>query len=201
MKSTLTHFLIVLVLMLSAIAAYGTFYAALSAKSSMVADLQSSIDQGTQTANHIASARAAISEIAGDEAVVRGYFISDMAAGPFFDDLQARGRAQGATVSVLSASTDTVNKYPVLTLSLTVKGAFDAVMRTIGVIEYAPYDLSVSALSVQQDDPKSWHADLKVVVGAASSTPGTTASVAEPHVPASATTTVVQAPSKPYPIE
>jgi hypothetical protein len=38
-------------------------------------------------------------------------------------------------------------------------------MRTIGIIEYAPYDLLLSDLSVGQDDENEWHADLKILVG------------------------------------
>ena len=171
MKSSLTYFLVALALALAAVGGYSALYALLSAKSEAVADLHSQIEESEQAANHIASVRAAIAEIAGDEAVVRGYFISESGIVSFIDDQQARGKAQGATVDVLSVSTDSINKRPVLTLSLSIKGTFDAVMRTIGAIEYAPYHLSIMSLSAQVGEKKTWATTMRIAVGAASSTP------------------------------
>ena len=89
----------------------------------------------------------------------------------FINDLEARGRVQGVAVNVLSVSAGGETKQPTLTLVLTVQGTFDAVMRTVGAIEYAPYALSISGLSLGQDgkDIKdSWRADLKLRVGSLS---------------------------------
>lgn len=71
-------------------------------------------------------------------------------------------------MSVLSVSTSGTVAQPTLAFTLTVKGTFDAVMRTVGSIEYAPYDLSITALTIAQDDKNSWHADLKLSVGSVS---------------------------------
>ena len=67
----------------------------------------------------------------------------------FINGLEAQGQALGTTVSVLSVSAGT-GKQPTFMLSLTIEGTFDTVMRTVGVIEYAPYDISLySFLSIR----------------------------------------------------
>jgi len=170
MKSLFFHFIVALAVGIAVFSGYGVWYAVVASKSASVADLQNQIDAKTETASHIVSARAAITEIADDEAIVRNYFIPETSVVAFINGLEAQGRAQGAAVSVLSVSTNASGAQPMLILSLSIKGTFDAVMRTVGVIEYAPYDLSISTLSLGQDAKNSWHADLGLVVGSISST-------------------------------
>jgi hypothetical protein len=38
-------------------------------------------------------------------------------------------------------------------------------MRTVGAIEYSPYDLSVSGFSLNQDAENGWQATVGLVVG------------------------------------
>lgn len=165
MKSHFPNFIVELVIMAVIIVGYGFWYAAVSAKSAVVAGLQDQITAKTETATRIAAARAAIAEIAGDEAVVQGYFVSETGVVAFINGLEAQGQKQGTTVSVLSVSTDTKDTQSTLLFSIAIKGPFDAVMRTVGAIEYMPYDLSVTGLSLVQDDKNSWHADLTIRVG------------------------------------
>ena len=68
-------------------------------------------------------------------------------------------------MKVLSVSAGGTNARPTLTLAVTVTGAFDAVMRTAGSVEYAPYDISISKFSVMKSDKKNWLANLELVVG------------------------------------
>ncbi len=176
MKSPRTHFLIACVVAVAALTGYVVWYATVSAKSAEVADIQSQIDAATENASRLAAARAALVEVAGDEAKVRAYFVSEADIVAFINDLESLGLSQKAAVSVLSVSAGGSSSRPTLQLALSVKGTFDAVMRTVGAIEYAPYDLSISALSVGQDAKTSWHADLGLIVGstppvAATSTP------------------------------
>ena len=82
----------------------------------------------------------------------------------FIDTLEGRGRSLGATVNVLSVSTGGDSAHPTLELTLSIKGSFDAVMRTVGSIEYAPYAISISSLLVGKDVKESWMANLKMRV-------------------------------------
>lgn len=165
MKLSLFHMIIWLSISAVALVSYGFWYAAIANKSNDVASLQNQIDTKVNMTNRIASARLALAEIAGDEAIIRGYFIPETGVVSFIDDLEARSRAQAATTKVFSVSTGGTDKQPILILALTVSGTFDAVMRTVGAIEYAPYDLSISKLSLGKDGKGAWHSDLELIVG------------------------------------
>ena len=167
MKSSLAHFLLALVICVIAVIGYGVWYAAVAAKSAAVADLESRIAAKKETAARIASARASLADIAEEEAVIRNYFVPETGVVSFINTLEARGQTQRATVRVLSVSAKNIGGEPVLAFSLAVGGTFEAVMRTVGAIEYAPYALSVSSLSMKQDGTESWVADLGLLVGSA----------------------------------
>ncbi|MFA6519368.1 MAG: hypothetical protein WCT41_00895 [Candidatus Paceibacterota bacterium] len=165
MKSPFSHIMIAVAVCIAAIAGYGMWYAAISAKSASVAALQNQIDTKTETVNRIAAARATLANVASDESVVQNYFVPEAGVVSFIDALETSGKTLGSTVSVQSVGTSGTPAKPSLELALSVKGTFDAVMRTVGSIEYAPYDLSISSLTITQDDKNIWHADLKIVVG------------------------------------
>lgn len=165
MKSPLIHLIIVCALLGITIVGYGFWYAAVEAKSAAVADLENQIVTKTETASRIASIHTSLAEIAGEEKIIQSYFVPETGVVAFINNLEAQGHTQGATVNVLSVSTSDDPTQPTLTFSLTIKGTFDAVMRTIGAIEYTPYDLSVSTLTLGEDGPKMWHADLTLLVG------------------------------------
>ncbi len=176
MRSPFTHFIIALAVGAAAFIGYGVWYATVSAKSTEVAQAQAQITTATESVSRIMAARAALSEIAGDEAKIRGYFVSEAGVVAFINSLESLGLSQKAPVTILSVSAGSSYAHPTLLLSLSIKGTFDAVMRTVGAIEYAPYAVSVSTLSVGQDAKNSWHADLGLIVGsvppaAATSTP------------------------------
>jgi hypothetical protein len=176
MKSPVFHLIVAFVVAIAAIVGYGFWYNAVSAKSSDVASLQSQISSQAEAVNNIVSTREALTEIAGDEASMQNYFVPGSSMVTFIDGLEAQGRTQGTTVSVLSVSTGSTSVQPTFTLALTIKGTFDAVMRTVGAIEYSPYDLSISEFSMRQEGKNVWHADLNLLVGSsviATSTPNT----------------------------
>ncbi|MFH1178400.1 MAG: hypothetical protein V1711_01605 [bacterium] len=169
MKSHLIHFITTIVACVATLIGYSFWYAAIAEKSAFVVDFQSQIETKTETAKRIASARATITEIKGDEAIVQSYFVPKTGVVTFIDNLETQGREQGTTVNVLSVSTGTDGSRPTLILSITVNGTFDAVMHTIGAIEYSPYDLSFSTLSMGQNEKNSWTANLGLVVGSVNS--------------------------------
>ena len=170
MKPTLTQAGIAIVILGCTLALYGFSYAAISAKSAEVAGLENLITTKMETAKRIASARAALVEIAGEEAGIRNYFVSGDSVVAFIDNLEARGRAQRTSVTVLSVSTASDDAHPTLAMTLAIEGTFDAVMRTIGAIEYAPYDLRVTTVALGLTAKNGWHADLSLNVGSTAST-------------------------------
>jgi hypothetical protein len=173
MKSPLIHFLSALAVLVLAFGGYGIWYSIVSHKSQHVADVQTKIDEATKNVARIASARAALAEIASDEAKVRGYFVPEAGVVGFITTLENLGRSEKTSVNVLSVSTSGTAAQPVLLLTLSIKGTFDGVMRTVGAIEYAPYALFISKLTVAKDDANAWHADLSLTVGSAPSATST----------------------------
>ncbi len=173
MKSPLTHFLVALIIGGAALVGYGVWYAVVSAKMTEAESIQNQITAATENVNHMSSARGALTEIAGDESKIQGYFVSDTGVGAFITALESLGLSQKATVSVLSVAAGGVPAHPTLLLSLSIKGTFDAIMRTIGAIEYAPYAISIATVSVGQAATNDWHADLDIAVGSVPSVPAT----------------------------
>lgn len=175
MKTALTHFAVAVVVFVLTLAVYGFLYAAVANKSAAVAGLDERIQAKVETSHRIASARAALADISDNETTMRGYFVSESDVVAFINDLEARGRLQNASVTVLSVSTASENAHSALTIALTIKGTFEAVMRTLGSVEYAPYYLRIGTLSLGLDTPaggksasngkNSWHADLSIIVG------------------------------------
>lgn len=165
MKSSLAHIIVWVSILSASIVGHGFWYATIANKSAETARVQSQIDDKKETAGRVAAARTALAEIAGDEAAVQSYFVSETDVVSFISALEARARAQSANMKVLSVSVDNSSKQPSLVLSLSVSGTFDSVMRTVGAIEYAPYDLSISKLSLIKEEKKIWNANLELVVG------------------------------------
>ncbi len=190
MKSYFTHALSTLALCVVTLVGYGFWYAAVANKSTVVANMQNQIDEKTESAARVTSARTALAEIAGDESAVRSYFVPETEIVSFIDDLVARGRALSAAVKILSVSADNSHNQSTLSFSLTVKGTFDAVMRTVGMIEYAPYNLSIAKLSVGKDEKDVWHADVELLVGSVpASSVATSTKAVPPNVLSSSFTT------------
>lgn len=174
MKSTFFHLVLASSVCAIVVIGYGFWYAAVDAKSVAVATLENQIAAKTTTAKRVASSRASLTDIAGDEATIRNYFVSEAGVVAFIDALQARGKAQGAIVDVLSVSSaGAATTEKSLVLSLAVSGTFSAVMNTVGAIEYAPYDITVSELSVTKTKD-GWHAALRILVGSVSATQAAT---------------------------
>ena len=176
MKSAFTHLALSLTVCIAVLVGYGFWYAAVAEKSAMVTILQGQIDAKSEAVSRMATTRAALAEIAGDETAVQSYFVPETAVVAFIDGLESRARSLGATLDVLSVATGGASARPTLAFSIVIKGAFDAVMRAVGAIEYAPYAISVSDLSIGQDDKKNWSANLKLLVasvpsGAVTNTP------------------------------
>lgn len=187
MRSPYFHLIVWLLICVAVFAGYGFWYSTVANKSIEVATLQNQIDTKTEGAARIAAARTALTEIIGDESLVEGYFVPDTGVVPFIDTLESLATAQKASMKVLSVSVGGTTKQSNLTLLLTISidGTFDAVMRTIGAIEYAPYDVSVSKLSVQNQSKDTWHADLELVIGSISTSQATSSPTVSPQAASS----------------
>ncbi len=165
MKSPYIKLIIALACGAAAFIAYGLWYSFIVSKSAVVAGLEIQVNTIIDTASRVAAAKTALSKITGDETTVQSYFVPQTGVVAFINDLESRGRTLRSAVSVVSVSTGGTYTHPILVFELGIKGAFDSVMRTVGAIEYAPYALKVTGLSLGQEDKNSWHADIKLEVG------------------------------------
>jgi hypothetical protein len=167
MKSPLFHLLLWLLVFAGVLAGYGYWHSVLTGKSGEVANLENQITTKTQNSARAAAARNALADIKGEEDLVRGYFVPEADIVPFIDNLQTRAHAQTAEMKVLSVSTSGTDKPDNVSLRLvvTIDGTFDAVMRTVGSVEFAPYDISISKFAIHKTAKSAWHADLELVVG------------------------------------
>lgn len=168
MKSPTIPMIIWISICVAAIVGHGFWYSIITKKSAEVADLQNQIDTKTEATKRIALARTTLTEIADDESAVQSYFVPETGVVSFIDDLESRAREQTATMKVLSVSTKNSAKQETLVLAVAVRGTFDAVVRTVGAVEYAPYNLSISKLSLVKEEKNMWSANLELVVGSVS---------------------------------
>ena len=165
MKSHFFHLIATLVICVVVLFGYGLWYSAISAKSAAVANLQSQIEEKIETMSRVASAHLALAEISGAQSSLRNYFVPETGVVSFIDGLEAHGEALGTTVRILSVSKGSNLGQPSLIFSISIKGTFDAVVRTVGAIEYAPYNLSISQFSLARDGKNIWQADFNLIVG------------------------------------
>ncbi|MFM2331114.1 MAG: hypothetical protein RLZZ26_621 [Candidatus Parcubacteria bacterium] len=167
MKSPFIHLIFWLLICAGVLIGYGVWYTTVTSKSAEVADLERQIVDKTQTSARAAATRTALAEIAGDETLVQSYFVSEAGVVPLIDDLQKRASSQSAEMKVLSVSTAGASAQggTALLLTVSIDGTFDAVMRTVGTVEYAPYDISISKFAIHKVAKTSWHADLELTVG------------------------------------
>lgn len=169
MRSSTSRLIIALVVLVLAGIGYGVWYHGLAQKSALVASINTKISQGTVTAAHIESAKETLASVSSEEATLNSYFINTSEVVPFIDNLESLGTKMNAPVTILSVSGGT-GTHPVLTLALSIKGTFSDVMNTVGAIEYAPYAVTISSLSIGKDAVKAWHADVNINVTATNAT-------------------------------
>jgi hypothetical protein len=192
MKSPFTSFAVALALLVVAFAGYAVLRTTVNAKSIEVADLSRKIQAKTVEAGRIASVRERLSALADDEAAVERYFVPETGIVGFIDGLQARGKTLGATVDISSVAAQPATKTsrPLLLISLSVTGAFDAVMRTVGSIEYAPYDLRITNFNLTHGS-EAWVANASLAVGSAEGDTAQTPPMPEAPEAVASTTPVV----------
>lgn len=171
MKSSFAHLVIVLLVCAVSVGGYWYWYTVIADKSLEAMILQSQINAKSGAISRITTAKTVFSQIASDEAAVKNYFVPETGIVSFIDVLEGRGRLLGTEVKVLSVSAGGDSAHPTLELALSVKGSFDAVMRTVGSIEYAPYAISISSLLVGKDVKDTWLANLKMRVASTVSSP------------------------------
>jgi len=126
----------------------------------LAADVETRGDEYSRTAR----ARSELAALAADETFVEGRFLPVDGVVPFLENLESTGEEFGANVSVVSVS-DALSGESIA-IALEVSGSFDAVMRTLGTIEYGTYASSVANLTLETPNGEGWNATMTLIVGA-----------------------------------
>ncbi|MGH7175170.1 MAG: hypothetical protein ACREGR_02325 [Minisyncoccia bacterium] len=172
MKSARIQLALALLLLIGCLVGYFFWYQMVAAASQRAATLVSSIASASSANAKAQASRAGQSGLENAASTVDGYFLADADVVPFLENLQGLGSAVGANVSVVSVSAGSSGTQT-LNVALHIIGSFAAVARAAAAIEYAPYDLSETSLTITSDGKGSWHADMGLSVGtrSASTTP------------------------------
>lgn len=129
-------------------AAYAFWYRAVDSASKEAVALAQSLRDKASDAARTQAAKAALGSLAEDEAVLRGYLVREDDVVPFLNGIERSGAALGSLVEVVSVTTDEREARRRIVLSLKITGTFDAVLRTLGSIEYGPYDSRVQSVTL-----------------------------------------------------
>jgi len=137
----------------------------LNAKATTLAQQEASKEASLERTTR---AHTALTTLAGSDTSLDQYVLTKNDIVPFLEVLQSTGQPFGTSVDVLSV-TDTKDKtHQRIQLSLSLHGSFDGVMRTLGTIEYSPYDGVLSNVSLNTETTASstrWTADAVYSVG------------------------------------
>lgn len=155
--TALTHVILSALLLATMVAAYGAWHAYVDSITRDAAAMREELVSAQPTA-------AAGGE--GSERV-RGYFVPTAGVVPFLASLAKEGARLGSSVEVVSVSQSSEAGDGIVA-SLTIAGSFDSVMRTLGYIEYAPYDSAferVSLDAVSSGEAGQWVARVTMRIG------------------------------------
>jgi hypothetical protein len=199
-----THVLLALLLLAGTFVAYGAAYHIVDKKTADAAAAEAAIATKTQEAARAQEAQEQLAGLAADETQIGQYFVATRDVVPFLTAIESTGRTFGTKVSVVSVSAAPGKPHGHLTLSVSVTGAFDNVLRTVGALEYAPYDITLQNLTLDTagNTPgaaSEWEAAATFMVGtndATSTKPvgGTPAKAAASSTPSVATSTATTTP-------
>ena len=159
MKKELIHFAIALCVALAALGAYALSFARIGAAREEAADAARKVAEIRAEDDAIAQAEGALTALAADEAAVEAYLVSPDDIVAFLEELEGVGESHGAGVEVASVSS--VGSDGRIELAVRIDGAFAAVMRSLGAMEYGPRDLRLKQLvldTIPSDPEASWSA-------------------------------------------
>jgi hypothetical protein len=166
MKSTVLHVSIALGICLVSIGAYAYGYAYVADESARAAELSMNIDTKKATVDRASFIKAALLKLGEDEARIKNYFVSED-IGAFVSGLEEIGKSLGVQVAITSVGEGKDSGRPVLLVAMRMQGTFDAILRTMGAIEYAPYAITVNNANVSSvgGEEAPWSATVTLMVG------------------------------------
>ncbi len=166
MKSSLASLAGASLIFLAVVGAYGVWYARVAEKSVQMAELQKSILVKNETISRIAIARATLQKNQDPAHNLTTYLVAQKDVVAFISFLESTAKKTGTILEVMTvAPAEDTKNSPALALTLSIDGHFTALMQTLGAIEYAPYAISFSSLTLMKREKDLWHAEVRALVG------------------------------------
>jgi len=170
MKRLLLSFGVSLLILVGMSVTYAGLYYLLSQSTDRATLLTQEVGSKTAELVRATNVHEALSSLTRDEDALNQYLIGKEDIVTFLEGIQSVGKPFGASVDVLSVSNDVASGHQRINLSLTVTGTFDAVMRTLGLIEYGPYDsvinnVTLNSAGVDAKKNSLWTAAVTASVG------------------------------------
>ncbi len=179
-RSLLIHLGIALVVLVAVGGGYEIWTARLAAVGARIDNVSAAIGAKEAEIARAKTLRAELPTFTKDETLVSTHTVSKSDIITFLNVLEAAGRFVHASVSILSVTPQKTGPHHFLTVSVKIVGTFDAVMRTVGIIENMPYYITTSSLSLGANSTakkNSWNAGMTLTVGY---TPSTTPAQTQP---------------------
>lgn len=175
-RTAVVQLAIALAILAGMLGAYGFWYASVGKSSVEAASLSEEIRTKTQESAKVAAAKVALESLSEDEAAMRAYLVREQDIVPFLGTLEATGASLGSNVEVVSVSAEDGAAHSQITLSLKITGPFDAVLRTLGAIEYGAYDSAIESVTFdtapqEAGASSSWTAAATFTLGTQPETP------------------------------
>ena len=146
-RTSLIQLVTALVVFAVSLGVYSFWYSLVGKASVEAAGLSEEIRTKSQDSARVAAAKVALESLAEDEAAMHAYLVREQDIVPFLGTLEDTGVSLGSSVEVVSVAADSQGERSRIQLSLKITGTFDAVLRTLGAIEYGPYDSAIQSVT------------------------------------------------------
>lgn len=170
------HPLLMIGVLALALSAYAAWYGKVGEESANAVALAQKIEEAKQQGSQARAAKEELARASANEAAITGYFVDTKDVVPFLETLQSTGTRLNSKVEVVSVSSEPAKPHARLLLSLRITGSFDSVMRTLGTIEYQPYDTTIQSLTLDTPpgEASMWTAAVTLSVGTRDTVASTT---------------------------
>lgn len=146
MSRSLAQLLVALGVLAVVSGLYALWYYEVQQEARKSGELQAQIHTTIESAVTAAETSDTLAELAVDEAAIEGYRIKLADIVSFLERIEGTGRALTSSVEVVTVA-DKPGSDGRMMITIRVIGTFDAVLRTLGAIEYGPYDSKITSLT------------------------------------------------------
>lgn len=149
MKPVYMHLIIAGVFVALAIAAHVFWFLRIEALGVEADQLLAQRAETERAASRINDAKNALGTLVESEERIKNYFIPESDVVPFLEEIGNTGEGLGSRVEVVGVTADPgEGGRGRMTLSLRIVGGFGSVMRTIGALEFGPFDSRLVSVSL-----------------------------------------------------